>query len=88
MSADEAYAKWHKRKRDNQERDQEEHVEIAHQEEEWREEKCQKHHEQNHLSQQKHHKKVKGQEQKASLQDESKLKLPVSEMFTIKAFNS
>ena len=55
---------------------------------EWREEKCQKCREQNRISQQKHRKKVKGQEQKAGLQDESKIKLPVSEMFTMKAFNS
>ena len=88
MPADEAYAKWRKRKRDNQERDQEEYIEIAHQEEEWREEKHQKCHEQNCISQWEHCKKVKGQEQKAGLQDESKIKLPVSEMFTMKAFNS
>ena len=79
IPADEAHAVWSKRKRDNQGRDEEERTEAKHQEEEWRETKRQKQRDNNRLSQQKHRKKIKNQEKKAGIQDESGKNLPVSE---------
>ena len=77
IPADEAHAAWSKRKRDNRERDEEERAEIMQQEEEWREAKRQKRREQNRISQQNHRNKVKSHKQ-----NEDKMKLPVSEIFT------
>jgi len=88
VPADEAHAAWGKRKRDNQGRDEEERAEIKCQEEEWREEKRQKRSDDNRIAQQKHHRMVEKQEQKAGTRDKDGIKLPVSEMFALETANS
>ena len=83
VPTDKAYTTWAKKKRDNQERDEEERAEVIHQQEEWREKKCQKLHDHNHISQQKHHKKIKGQ----GIQDEDQKQLSVSKISISKTAN-
>jgi len=83
IPADEAYATWRKRKRDNLERDEEERAEIMQEEKEWREEKLVDVRERNLLSQQKHRRRIKDQEIQAGIRDKDGKKLPVSKLLTL-----
>ena len=73
-----AHAAWGKRKRDNQERDEEDRTKVMHQQEKWKQEKLLDIHNNNCLSQQKHHRKIQKQEVEAGIRDESGKKLQVS----------
>ena len=78
---EEAHAIWGKRKRENQERDEEERAKILYQEEEWKQERLLDIRGHNHLSQQKHHKKIQRQEIEAGMWNEDGKKLQASQTF-------
>jgi hypothetical protein len=84
---DEVHAAWGKQKRDNQKGDRGAHIEVAHKQAKWKQEKLSDIHEGNHLSQQKHCKKIQKQEIKAGIQDEDGKKHQVSHTFHLKPTN-